>query len=190
MIHIKIFFSVVAALRIFCQNIIVGPRPPVCCKRTSRKPAEVFNISDMMTNKLTVVLPYFIVVLLGFSQIFVSKYSIEASVDWISRPRSRLFVNAGETAEINWKFSPGAKLITYKKKTVEGDEIMIASKQGAAEPEMFNATESIIRIGKSGALIILNAGLKDEGVYEIVVAYNKGITLKDGVEIKIQGNLN
>ena len=118
----------------------------------------------------------------------MSKYSIEASVDWISRPRSRLFVSAGETAEIDWKFSPGAKLIIYKKKTVDGNEFMIASKQGAAKPEMFNATESIIRIENSGALTILNAGLKDEGVYEIVVAYNKGITLKDRVEIKIQGN--
>lgn len=108
-------------------------------------------------------------------------------MDWISRPRSRLFVNAGETAEIKWKFSPGAKLITYKKKSLEGDEIMIASKQGDAEPEMFNATESVIRIEKSGTLSILNAGLKDEGVYEIIVAYNKGIILEDGVEIKIQG---
>jgi hypothetical protein len=114
---------------------------------------------------------------------------IEAKVEWISRPRSRLFVNAGETAEIKWRFPPGAKLITYKKKSIQGDEVMIASKQGVGEPEMFNATESVIRVEKFGALSILKAGLKDEGFYEIAIAYNKGITLKDEVEIKIQGNI-
>jgi hypothetical protein len=98
-------------------------------------------------------------------------------------------VNAGETAEIKWRFPPGAKLITYKKKSIQGDEVMIASKQGVGEPEMFNATESVIRVEKSGALSILKAGLKDEGFYEIAIAYNKGITLKDEVEIKIQGNI-
>lgn len=98
-------------------------------------------------------------------------------------------MNAGETAEIKWRFPPGAKLITYKKKSIQGDEVMIASKQGVGEPEMFNATESVIRVEKSGALSILKAGLKDEGFYEIAIAYNKGITLKDEVEIKIQGNI-
>ena len=110
-------------------------------------------------------------------------------MEWISRPRSRLFVNVGETAEIKWKFPSGARLIIYKKKTIVGDEIMIASKQGLAEPQMFNATESIIRVEKSGALSVLKAGLKDEGFYEIAVAYNNGIILKDEVEIKIQGNI-
>ena len=116
-------------------------------------------------------------------------FCVEATVEWISRPRSRLFVNAGETAEIKWRFPPGARLITYKKKSILGYEVMIASKQGAAEPQMFNATESIIRIEKSGALSILKARLKDEGFYEIAIAYDKGITLKDEVEIKIQGKI-
>ena len=66
---------------------------------------------------------------------------------------------------------------------------MIASKQGDAEPEMFNATKSVIRVEKSGALSILKTGLKDEGIYEISITYNKGITLSDEVEIKIQGDV-
>jgi hypothetical protein len=117
-------------------------------------------------------------------------FLIEAAIEWISRPRSRLFVNAGETAEIKWKFPSGAILVTYKKKAISGDEVMIASKQGSAEPQMFNATESIIRVEKSGALSVLKAGLKDEGFYEIAVAYKSGIILEDEVEIKIQGNVN
>ncbi|XP_028412705.1 hemicentin-1-like isoform X2 [Dendronephthya gigantea] len=111
----------------------------------------------------------------------------EAAVEWISRPRSTLFVNAGETAKIDWRFPSGARLITYKKKsTIFEDGITIAFKKGSVKPEILSATKSIIRIEDSGALSILKAGLKDEGYYAIDIVYNMGITLKDEVRIKIQ----
>lgn len=109
-------------------------------------------------------------------------------MEWISRPRSTLFVNAGETAKIDWKFPSGSRLITYKKKsTILGSGITIAFKKDSATPDILSGTKSIIRVEDSGALSILKAGLKDEGFYEIDIVYDMGITLKDEVQIKIQG---
>ena len=113
----------------------------------------------------------------------------EGSVEWISRPRSRLFVNAGQTARIKWKFPAGAMAITYEKKTtISGDKTRIAYKEGAANPVILDGYKGKIRIEKSGALSVLKAGLKDEGYYGISIVY-KSNTLVDEVEIMIQGNI-
>ena len=110
------------------------------------------------------------------------------AVDWIHRPRNRLFINEGETARINWKFvTAGAIVVVYNKKasSLSTKETRIATKKEGFPATIANGYQDKIFVGKSGALRIINAGISDEGFYGIRITYETGY-LTDEVEIKIQ----
>ena len=112
-----------------------------------------------------------------------------ATAEWIYRPRSRLFVNTGETARINWKFVSGAIVVVYEKKPNSlGQGNRIALKAAGSPPEVMKSYRDKILVEESGALKIANAQLSDEGFYSIRITY-KTNTLTDEVEVKLQGRL-